>query len=163
MNKSLGTAALGGGVAALLDITYAIVLWGFILGGSPVGILQSIASGFMGKAAYDGGMATAILGLALHFSIAFCMALVYVLAAKRLPALTSRPILMGVLYGFVLFAVMNFVVVPLSAIGWHPMKPWGAVRALLPHILFVGPAIAYFAARRSQTLVAMGEPVFKAT
>lgn len=147
--KTLGTAALGGGVGGLLDIIYAIVLWGFILGGSPVAILQSIASGILGPAAYDGGTGTAVLGLALHFCIAFCMALTYVLAARRLPVLTSRWLLMGFLYGFVLFAVMNFVVVPLSAIGWRPMKLWGALRALAPHILFVGPVIAYFAARRA--------------
>jgi len=157
MNKTLGTAALGGGVGGLLDIIYAIVLWGFILGGSPVGIVQSIASGILGKAAYDGGAATAALGLALHFFIAFCMALAYVLAAKRLPVLTSRWLLMGFLYGFVLFAVMNFVVVPLSAIGWRPMKPWGAFRALLPHIVFVGPAISYFA-RRSRATSENGAP-----
>lgn len=149
MNRTLGTAAWGGGVGGLLDILYAIILWGFILGGSPVGILQSIASGILGPAAYEGGAATAILGLALHFCIAFCMALTYVLLAKYLPVLTSRWLLMGFLYGFVLFAVMNFVVVPLSAIGWRPMKPWGAFRALLPHIIFVGPVIAYFAARRA--------------
>ena len=46
---------------------------------------QSIASGLLGKAAYEGGSATAPLGLALHFFIAFVMALVYVLAARRLP------------------------------------------------------------------------------
>jgi hypothetical protein len=151
MSRTLGPAALGGGVGGLLDIIYAIVLWGFILGGSPVGILQSIASGILGPTAYQGGAATAILGLALHFCIAFGMALTYVLAANRLPVLTSRWLLMGVLYGFVLFAVMNFVVVPLSAIGWRPMKPLGAFRALLPHILFVGPAIAYFASRSRAT------------
>jgi hypothetical protein len=149
MNRTLGTAALGGGVGGLLDIIYALVLWGFILDVGAVRILQSIASGLMGPAAYDGGAATAVLGLALHFGIAFCMALAYVLAAKRMPVLTSRWLVMGILYGCVLFAVMNFVVVPLSAIGWRPMQPWGAFRALLPHILFVGPAIAYFAARRS--------------
>jgi hypothetical protein len=149
MNRTLGTAALGGGVGGLLDIIYAIVLWGFILGGSPVGILQSIASGILGPSAYEGGTGTAVLGLALHFFIAFCMALAYVWAAKHLPVLTSRWLLMGVLYGFVLFAVMNFVVVPLSAIGWRPMKPMGAFRALLPHVLFVGPVIAYFTARRA--------------
>lgn len=151
MNRSLGTAALGGGVGGLLDIVYAITLWGFILGGSPVGILQSIASGILGKAAYDGGAATATLGLTLHFCIAFGMALVYVLAARRLPILTTRWLLMGALYGVVLFCVMNFVVVPLSAIGWRPMKPIGAFRALIPHVIFVGPAIAYFAAKRLRT------------
>lgn len=147
MNRTLGTAVSGGAVAGLLDIIYALVLWGFILDVGALKILQSIASGLLGPTAYDGGAATAALGLALHFLIAICMALFYVLAAKRLPVLTSRWLLMGSLYGLVLFAVMNFVVVPLSAIGWRPMTPWGAFRALLPHILFVGPAIAWFAAR----------------
>jgi hypothetical protein len=149
MNRTLGTAALGGGVGGLLDIIYAVVLWGIVLDVGSLKILQSIASGVLGPAAYDGGAATAALGLALHFLIAFCMALAYVLAAKRLPVLTTRWLIMGSLYGFVLFAVMNFVVVPLSAIGWRPMKPMGAFRALLPHILFVGPVIAWFAAKRA--------------
>ena len=60
MNRTLGTALLGGGVGGLLDVIYAIVLWGVILGGSPTGILQSIASGLLGKAAYEGGAGTAL-------------------------------------------------------------------------------------------------------
>src|SRR5262245_8768332 len=113
MKRSLSAAALGGGVGGALDIVYAIVLWGYILGGSPVKVLQSVAAGLLGKAAYEGGAGTATLGLALHFFIALCMALVYVLASRRLPVLVSRWKLMGVLYGLLLFAVMNFVVVPL--------------------------------------------------
>jgi len=151
MSRTLGTAVRGGVVGGLLDIIYACVLWGIILDVGVLKILQSIASGLLGKAAYDGGAGTAVLGLDLHFCIATCMALVYVLAAKRLPVLTSRWLLMGFLYGFVLFVVMNFVVVPLSAIGWRPMTPMGAFRALLPHILFVGPAIAYFVRRSRAT------------
>ena len=150
MKRTLGTALLGGGVGGLLDIIYAIVLWGVILGGSPTGILQSIASGLLGKAAYEGGTGTALLGLALHFLIAFLMALAYVLASRKLTVLTARPILMGVIYGFVLFLVMNFVVVPLSAIGPRPMTLIGGLRALFPHVAFVGPAIAWFAAKRAQ-------------
>jgi len=150
MNKTLATASIGGAIGGLLDIIYAIVLWGFILGGSPVGILQSIASGLLGNAAYEGGGVTAALGLALHFTIAFFMALAYVLASRRLPVLLSRPILMGAVYGVALFVVMNFVVVPLSAIGFRPMTLPGAIRALLPHVIFVGPVIALVAARRAQ-------------
>ena len=150
MNRRLVTAALGGGIGGLLDISYAIVLWGFILGGSPVGILQSIAAGVLGKASYDGGAATATLGLALHFFIAFLMALTYVLASRRISLLIARPLLMGGAYGIVLWAVMNFIVVPLSAIGWHPMKPQGVWRTLFPHVFFVGPAIALIAARRDK-------------
>jgi hypothetical protein len=147
MKRLLGAAALGGGVGGLLDIIYAVVLWGVILGDNPAGVLQSVASGLLGGAAYQGGNATAALGLALHFFIAFVMALVYVLAATRLPVLAARPWTCGVLYGALLFAIMNFIVVPLSAIGWRPMTPMGAIRALIPHLVFVGPAIALFAAR----------------
>ena len=151
MKRHLVTAAIGGGIGGLLDAIYATVLWGVILGSNPAGIWQSVAAGLLGKASFDGGNATAALGLALHFFIAFVMALVYVLASRRLPVLLSRPILMGVLYGFVLYVVMNFVVVPLSAIGWRTPTLVGSIRALIPHILFVGPAISLIAARRART------------
>jgi hypothetical protein len=77
------------------------------------------------------------------------MALAYVLASRKLPVLTARPVLMGVIYGVALYLVMNFIVVPLSAIGYRPPTFWGAMRALFPHVAFVGPAIAYFAAQRA--------------
>src|ERR1043165_4701835 len=151
MRRDLGTAALGGAVGGLLDAIYATVLWGFILFDSPAAVWQSVAAGLLGKeAAYAGGNATAALGLALHFFIAFVMALVYVLASRRRRVLVARPLLMGVLYGFALYLVMNFVVVPLSAIGFHAPSPAGAIRALIPHVLFVGPAIAWAARRGSE-------------
>jgi len=118
------------------------VLWG-------LGAWQGVASGLLGKASFEGGNTTVLLGLVLHFFIAFVMALVYVLAGRRLPVLLARPILMGVLYGFVLYLVMNFIVVPLSAIGFRPPSLVGAIRALIPHVIFVGPAIALIAAKRA--------------
>ena len=148
MKRDLGTAALGGGLGGLLDALYATVLWGFILGDNPAGVWQSVAAGLLGKASYQGGNGTALLGLALHFFIAFVMALVYVRASRRLPLLIQRPILMGVSYGVALYLVMNFVVVPLSAIGFHAPTLKGAIRAFIPHVLFVGPAISWIAARR---------------
>jgi hypothetical protein len=154
MKKHLVTAALGGGVGGLLDILYAVVLWGVILKGGPMVILQSVASGAIGKeAAYSGGAVTAALGLFFHFLIAYLMALAYVLAATRLPVLVHRPILMGVIYGCVLFLVMNFVVVPLSAIGWREPTPIGLFRAWIPHVIFIGPAIALFASRRARVVL----------
>ena len=151
MRRALTTAAIGGGIAGLLDCIYATVVWGFILGDNPAGVWQSVAAGLLGKASYDGGNATALLGLALHFLIAFVMALVYVLASRRLPVLTARPLLMGMSYGAILYVVMNFVVVPLSAIGFHAPKLMGAIRTLVPHLLFVGPAISLVTARRART------------
>src|SRR6185369_1056832 len=105
MKKHFVTAALGGGVGGLLDITYALVLWGVILKVGVITVLQSVAAGWLGKASYEGGAGTAALGLATHFGIAYVMALVYALAATKLPVLVHRWLIMGVLYGFVLFAV----------------------------------------------------------
>jgi hypothetical protein len=150
MKRDLATAALGGGIGGLLDIAYALIVWGVILGDNPAGVLQSIAAGLLGNEAYAGGAATAALGLALHFFIAFVMALVYVGASRRLPILAARPVLMGAVYGVALYLVMNFVVVPLSAIGFRPPSLGGAIRALFPHVAFVGPAIALIAARRAR-------------
>ena len=151
MKRDLGTALIGGGVGGLLDALYATVLWGFIIGDNPAGVWQSVAAGLLGKASYAGGNTTALLGLALHFFIAFIMALVYVRAARHLPVLVQRPILMGIIYGVVLYLAMNFVVVPLSAIGFRAPSLAGAIRALIPHVIFVGPAIALSAARRDST------------
>ena len=125
MKRDLGTALIGGGVGGLLDALYATVLWGFILGDNPAGLWQSVAAGLLGKTSYEGGHATALLGLALHFFIAFVMALVYVRAARKLPVLVQRPILMGVLYGFALYLVMNFVVVPLLGPRLSRAEPRG--------------------------------------
>jgi hypothetical protein len=150
MRRDIWTAALGGGVAGVLDAIYATVLWGFVLGSGLTGVWQSVASGLLGINAYAGGKRTAALGLLLHFCIAFVMALVYVRASRRLPVLLAQPVLMGALYGLVLFVVMNFIVIPLSAMGYQPPSLWGFWRALLPHVVLVGPVIALIAAGRAR-------------
>src|SRR5688500_19816783 len=86
-----GTLAVG-----VLDILDAIVFFG-LRGAQPIRILQSIAAGLLGRAAFAGGWRTAALGLALHFFIAFIVVLVYMLAARRLPALTRDPIAYGLM------------------------------------------------------------------
>lgn len=150
MRNLLTTAAIGGAMAGVLDAIYASVLWGVVLGSNPAGVWQAVAAGLLGPAAFLGGNATVAFGLALHFFIAFCMALTYVLASRRLPVLVTRPLLMGVLYGVPLYLVMNFVVIPLSALEFRPPDAAGVIRALLAHVLLVGPAIALVAARRAR-------------
>jgi uncharacterized membrane protein YagU involved in acid resistance len=134
----------------MLDAIYATVVWGFVLGNGIPGVWQAVASGLLGINAYVGGHSTAALGLLLHFCISFLMALAYVRASRRLPVLLARPLLMGALYGVVLFVVMNFIVIPLSAIGYKAPSPWGFWRALLPHVVIVGPVIALIAAGRAR-------------
>src|SRR5262245_21455398 len=139
---------LGALIAGALDITYAIVFHYFRSGAPPVRILQSVASGVLGRAAYQGGARTAALGLGLHFVNAFLITAIFFAVAARAPALARRPLLIGPLYGIVVYMVMNYVVVPLSAIG-HVFKfvPVVAVTGILVHMFFIGTPIAWAAKR----------------
>jgi hypothetical protein len=138
---------LGGLAAGILDITYAITAYGTI--GVPArAILQSIASGWLGKAAYSGGWPVAMLGLASHLFITCVMAATFMAAACRMALLRNQPLLSGMVFGLCAFAVMNFVVVPLSAAAVRPPHGWFLVGDLLSHMFLVGAPIA-FAARRA--------------
>jgi hypothetical protein len=133
---------VGGGIAGLLDITYAIVFSG--LHGVPaMRILQSVSSGLLGKAAFDGGTPIAALGLALHFLIAFSAAAIFYAASRRLPTLVRRAFAAGIVYGLGIYLVMNFVVLPLSAFpGKFKFIPTLFAADLFVHMFFVGLPIA---------------------
>jgi hypothetical protein len=138
-----GTLAVG-----ILDLLDAFIFFG-LRGARPVGILQSIASGALGRAAYQGGLRTAALGLLLHFVIAFGVVATYLLATRLIPTLNRRPWLYGLLYGVVVYAVMNLVVVPLSAaaLGSGPTPLGVRVNGVLIHMFGVGLPAALVAAR----------------
>ncbi len=105
----------GGGAAATLDIIYAIVYSWIRAKVPPIVIMQSVASGVLGQRAYDGGAATALLGLCLHYAMAFIIAAIFWLASRHLAFMTARAVPAGLLYGICVYFVMNFVVLPLSA------------------------------------------------
>jgi hypothetical protein len=129
---------IGGAVAAAADIVFAFAFYG-ARGVSPERILQSIASGLLGRAAYEGGAATALLGLGLHGAIAIAAALVFCAAAARVPWLLRHPAWAALGFGVGMYAAMNLVVVPLSAFP-HPQRfpPDVLLPALAIHVLGVG-------------------------
>lgn len=137
-------------VAATCDICYATGFSYAYRGVAPSRILQSVASGILGADAYQGGARTAVLGLGLHYLNALIITCIFFAAAALVPALVRKPILVGVLYGIVIYAVMNYVVIPLSRIGPRPTPPtptW--VTGLLVHMFLIGLPIV-LAAWRAQ-------------
>jgi hypothetical protein len=80
-------------------------------------VLQFIASGVIGPTAFQQGWNSAMLGLAIHYVIALCWVTFFVLVVRRVPSLMRWGVTFGVLYGLVMYAVMNFVVVSLTRIG----------------------------------------------
>lgn len=144
--RAIGAALLGGLAGGGLDIVYAFIAYSFI-GVKPIQILHSIASGWLGRASYSGGVPTAVLGMASHFAIVIVAAALYVLASQMFGVLVRRPILCGALFGICIFIVMNYVVVPLSAAVVTAPKGWFFPFAVVVHMFLIGVPIALFARR----------------
>jgi hypothetical protein len=141
---------LGGLIAGTLDITAACISAWLQAEVTPIRVLQYVASGALGPAAFTGGTWTALLGLAFHYLIATTATAVFYLASRRLRFLIEWPIPMGLLYGLFVYLFMNFVVVPLSAVrrGTPPLSA-RAIQALI--IMFcVGLPIALIVRRFSK-------------
>ena len=85
-------------------------------GTKPKLVLQAIASALIGPKAFSQST-TVLLGLALHYLIAFTVATSYAVASRYLPVLTEHSVLSGLLYGAAVYLVMAFVVLPLSRLN----------------------------------------------
>src|SRR5437870_10545787 len=108
--------AIAGLIAGVLDITSAFVIAEFKGMGS-IRMLQGIASGLLGPQSFEGGMATAGFGLAIHFLIAFTAAAVFYVGSRQFSFLTRHAIASGLLYGLAVYLCMYWVVVPLAFVN----------------------------------------------
>lgn len=128
---------LGGLAVGVLDLLDAFVFFG-LRGVPPLRILQSIASGVLGRSAFQGGLATGLLGLGLHFGIATTIVAWYYFVSRWNRTLVTRPWLWGPLYGLVVYFVMYDIVLPLSAAAIAPRPPIVIWNGLLIHVVGVG-------------------------
>lgn len=150
MQRWLFPILLGGFIAGALDIGYAFAHYYLVYEVPPVRILQSVAAGAIGRdAAVAGGWATGSLGLALHFALTTLMAAFFVAWTRMAPDLNKWPLLSGTTYGLAIFAIMQVVVLPMSATGGAGGGPEGQflIGGLLIHAFGVGFPIALIAKR----------------
>lgn len=144
LKNSLRAILWGGAAAGAADIISAIGNQK----GRVLAVLQYVGSGLIGKLAFDGGWATAAVGLAVHFGLTTIMAALFVLAAQRWMVLRQRPWAAGFVYGALLFGTMFYVIVPYlsAAQGWKtPQGFWSNLSAAMGHGFFVGVPIACIA------------------
>lgn len=135
----------GGLVAGTFDITYACAFWAIKAGVPAQRVLQSVARGVLGAAAFQGGAPTAALGLLLHFCIATSMSVAYYLVAHRWVALREKPLGYGAIYGLLLYGIMTYIVVPLSrARGGRSAGALWIILSILVHMFLIGVPIAIF-------------------
>ena len=151
--RAFHTVVVGGLTAGVLDILDAFAIATFN-GGSPIRVLQAIASGIFGRAAYEGGMAAASLGLALHFVIAFGAAATFYLATRKVPILLRHPVPSGLTFGLAVWAVMYGVVLPIAFRRMPTLAAWPQLtNQLAIHMFGVGLPIALIASRSAGTNV----------
>ena len=136
--NSLALATFAGGT---LDISYACVV-SYFRGRAPMAVLQSVASGWQGADAYQGGAMSALLGLLTHYGIMTAMVATFGIAAMRIAALIRKPWLSGPIYGLALYAVMYGIVLPLRFPEVFPrLNGWITVADIIVH-MSVGLIIA---------------------
>jgi hypothetical protein len=133
--------AMAGLACGAMDITAALIVYGQF-GIAPMRLLQGVASGLLGPAAYDGGAATAALGLACHFTVAFGAATVFHFASRALAFLSEQAVAAGALYGIAVYFFMQYVTVPLSRAARRPFVLKFMIIGIVIHIFCVGLPIA---------------------
>jgi uncharacterized membrane protein YagU involved in acid resistance len=138
---------LAGVAGATCDIVYAILYYGWK--GIPAErILQTVASGWLGMASFEGGRASAALGLVSHYAIVIVAAALFWAVARRWAWLRDEPITAGLVYGLCIYGVMNFVVLPLSAFPYPLRFPLlTTATGLLVHMVGVGLSISLITRR----------------
>jgi hypothetical protein len=138
---------VGGLIAATLDITYAISYSAW-RGMAPQSLLQFVASGLLGQASFEGGQATAALGMLLHYVMMLIIAAIFFWISRRLTFLVAKPFIWGPIFGFLVYWVMNLVVMQLSATPnkWR-FIPLSFATGILVHMFCIGLPIAWAASK----------------
>jgi hypothetical protein len=135
--KALLAIGIGGLVGGSLDLTQACILFGW-------DIPLSIAGGLLGPRAFHGGAGIYVLGVLLHFFIAFCFAAFYYALSRRLTFLPEHWLVCGLVYGAAIEQVMSLVVLPLSALhAGGPYELHDLIQGLLVHMVVMGLPIAF--------------------
>lgn len=145
-----GWVVLAGVVAATFDLTYAILFYGW-KGVAAERILQTIASGFLGRDAFQLGWLSVALGAWSHYTILIVAAVVFYRAGRHWAWPRQEPITAGLVYGLLIYGFMNFVVLPLSAYPYPMRFPLlTTATGLLVHMVGVGLSISLIT-RRAHT------------
>ena len=144
----LRSIALGGIMVAVLHLIIQDGLVFSLLGKTSfILVLQYVSSGAMGNAAFAGGLATALLGLLIHFLISFVVAGVFIVSADRIALLRRHIIAGSLLYGLGVWVVLYLVVLPLSAAPPVPFQTLEFIELIIEHILVIGLSLGLFVQR----------------
>ena len=114
---------------------------------NPLGVLRYIASAVFGKERTHSESSMYFIGAIFHFIIAYCFTIAFFLIYPHIRFLSKNRLLTGILYGLVIWAVMNLLVVPQTKIGHRLFVLRNAAIAAGILIVAIGIPLSYFAYR----------------
>ena len=132
-SRDVLSALVRSGVAVgVSDFVFASVANGLINHRTPIRVFQGVASVPLGRGALNGGTRTFLLGVAIHFCVAFFWSAVYLLLTRGVPSLgrlvktPAGALIFAAVYGPIIWLVMTFIVIPafvhrpptITAIWW---------------------------------------------
>ena len=144
--SALQTILWAGLIAGLLDATAGVIVYWIFKGLNPLQVLQYIASGVFGPTVINGSFIYVLVGLVLHFVIAYAFAISYYFAFPYFKSFAKNTIVNGLVFGAIIWFFMNYVVLPNSNIPQSP-KDFVSIIELIWHIVLVGLPIAYIIER----------------
>ena len=110
---------LAGLTTAMCDGLFSSVLAGFFYGSTVTRLWQGVASVLLGPSAFDGGLPTAVIGVAMHVGVAFGWTAVFlalVLSSSWLRGVIDSPagvVAVAAIYGPIIWMTMSLVLIPL--------------------------------------------------
>ena len=152
-NPAMSSGALGsvvriGLIAGTLDIAENLIFNAF-RHITPAMIFRYIASGLTGRWAFEAGVASILLGVAIHYTIALFWTALYWTASGRMAVLEQRPVASGLVYGGLVYAIMNYAVLPLTRVPHSRVAATLASRVsgVLALLFCIGLTVALLTAR----------------
>lgn len=147
-SKLFQTILWVGFLVGLLDISAAFIQTKIMFPDrNPLGVLRYIAGAVFGKERANAEDSMYFLGALFHFIIAYCFTIAFFLIYPHLHFLSKNRLLTGILYGIIIWAVMNLLVVPQTKIGPRPFVLKNAAIAAGILIVAIGIPLSYFAYR----------------
>jgi hypothetical protein len=107
-------------IAGTLDIIAAhLHIWA-ASGNFPTRVFKGIAGGALsGERAMPGGAEIMVLVAFFHYFISFALTLLFFLLFPRVALLRKNVYVVGTVYALFVSMIMNYVVLPLSALPWR--------------------------------------------
>jgi len=142
MKQSLKTIIVSFIVAGLLDGVAAVIILGNLNFSS---VWKFVASGFFGMNAFKGGTEMVMYGLLFHFFIAFIWTIIYHFVFLKIKFFRANRIIGGLLYGILIWVIMNLTILPFTNIPKSPTTLIGALKGMTILMICVGLPISLLA------------------